>query len=65
MLNGGSAALNNCQIALPASAPAGLSLTYQATQATNPATNAPVGTSNTPVTLPANGSASSCYPSAA
>lgn len=49
MLNTTSAALDQCQIALTGSAPAGLSLGYQAT---DPATNTPVGAPNTPVTIP-------------
>jgi hypothetical protein len=50
ILNSGSMALSNCQISLPSSAPAGLSLTYQPT---DPATNHPVGSPNTPVSIPA------------
>ncbi len=44
-----------CQIALESGAPSGLSLTYQET---NPATNQPIGTPNTPVTI-ASGAAQS------
>ena len=51
MINAGSAALSNCAISLPASAPSGLSLTYQTT---DPETNALMGTPNTPVTIPGN-----------
>jgi DNA-binding beta-propeller fold protein YncE len=51
MINAGSTALSGCQIALPASAPAGLTLSYQTT---NPATNALTGSPNTPVTIPGN-----------
>jgi hypothetical protein len=51
MINTGSTALSGCQIGLPASAPAGLTMTYQTT---NPATNAPTGTPNTPVTIAGN-----------
>jgi DNA-binding beta-propeller fold protein YncE len=50
LLNAGPAELDNCTIALPLSAPAGLSLTYQTT---DPATNAVTGMPNTPVTIPA------------
>jgi YVTN family beta-propeller protein len=55
ILNASAAALGDCQITLPASAPSGLALSYQTT---NPATNAPTGQPNTPVTIPANGSQS-------
>ncbi|HVJ50812.1 MAG TPA: hypothetical protein VM689_00005, partial [Aliidongia sp.] len=51
MINSGSTALANCKISLPANAPAGLTMDYQAT---DPATNIPVGTINTPVTIPGN-----------
>ena len=46
MLNSGPFALYGCTVALPASAPSGLSLSYQTT---NPATNALTGSANTPV----------------
>jgi hypothetical protein len=49
VINAGAGALNNCQIALPVTAPSGLTLTYQTTA---PATNALTGTPNTPVTIP-------------
>lgn len=55
MLNGGAAMLGNCAIGLDASAPTALTMSYQTT---NPASNAPTGTPNTPVTLAA-GSAQS------
>ncbi|MEI9987418.1 MAG: hypothetical protein WDN69_32320 [Aliidongia sp.] len=55
MLNGGSTALSGCTIALPASAPVGLSMAYQTTDGT---TNAPTGSPNTPVSIAANGSQS-------
>jgi hypothetical protein len=48
MLNAGSTTLTNCHVALPASAPGGLALTYQTT---NPATNQPTGTPDTPVSI--------------
>jgi outer membrane protein assembly factor BamB len=50
MLNSSDAALDNCRIALPASAPSGLALTYQTT---DPATNRPTGAPNVPVPIPA------------
>jgi YVTN family beta-propeller protein len=49
VVNAGATALDACRVALPATSPAGLSLSYQTT---NPATNAPTGTPNTPVTIP-------------
>jgi len=49
MINSGAAALDNCQVSLPATAPAGLTLGYQTT---DPATNVPTGTPNTPVSIP-------------
>jgi hypothetical protein len=53
MLNGSTtAALTGCTIGLPSTAPASLAISYQTT---NPATNAPTGTPNTPVTIPAGG----------
>ncbi|MGB8840549.1 MAG: PQQ-binding-like beta-propeller repeat protein, partial [Aliidongia sp.] len=52
MLNGGGTALDNCQIALPASAPGGLALSYQTT---DPATNLPTGQPNQPVSIAAHG----------
>lgn len=48
MINTGVASLDSCQVGLPA-AVSGLILTYQTT---NPATNEPVGTPDTPVTIP-------------
>ena len=48
MINAGSTALQNCQIALAATAPTGLTLSYQTT---NSATNALTGTPNTPATI--------------
>src|SRR5580658_5461044 len=51
MINTSPNALADCLVALPDSAPAGLSLTYQTT---NPATNALTGTANTPVTIAGN-----------
>lgn len=53
--NGGNAALSNCAVALPPSAPAGLSMSYQAT---NPQTNIVTGAANNPVSIAANGSQS-------
>jgi hypothetical protein len=53
MINSGMAALDNCQIALPSTPftlPA-VSLTYQAT---DPTTNKPTGSPNTPATIPGN-----------
>jgi outer membrane protein assembly factor BamB len=50
LLNSGGTSLNNCQIALPASAPGGLALTYQTT---DPATNQLTGLPNQPVTIAA------------
>jgi NHL repeat len=51
MLNTAPTALDTCGIALPSSAPAGLTLNYQTT---DPASNTPTGTPNTPVTIPGN-----------
>jgi sugar lactone lactonase YvrE len=51
IINAGTAALSNCTISLPDSAPQGLSLTFQTT---NPATNQPTGQPNTPVTIAGN-----------
>jgi hypothetical protein len=48
IINTGATVLDNCQIVLPAGSPAGLTLTYQAT---NPTTNALTGTLNTPVSI--------------
>jgi len=50
MLNTGASALDNCQIALPGSE--GLTLDYQTT---SPATNALIGSPDTPVTIAGNG----------
>jgi len=50
MINAGQSTLENCSVALPPSeTSAGLSLSYQAT---DPATNALIGTPDTPVTIP-------------
>jgi hypothetical protein len=54
MVNGGPTSLLGCEVVLPAAAPAGLSLTYQTT---DPATNAPIGTPNAPVTIQAGATA--------
>ncbi|MEI9985134.1 MAG: hypothetical protein WDN69_19240 [Aliidongia sp.] len=51
MINSGTADLENCGIALAASAPSGLTLGYQTT---DPATNSLTGTPNTPVTIAGN-----------
>jgi hypothetical protein len=51
MINTSATALDDCAIGLPASAPAGLTLTYQTT---NPATNSLTGSPNTPVTIASN-----------
>ena len=51
MINAGTTALQGCQVALPVTAPSGLSLSYQTT---NPATNALTGAQDTPATIPAN-----------
>ncbi len=51
MINAGTTSLSGCQIGLPASAPAGLTMTYQTT---DPATNNPTGTVNTPATIAGN-----------
>lgn len=48
MLNTGAPSLTDCQIALPSTAPGGLTMAYQTTSAT---TNVPTGTPNTPVTI--------------
>ncbi|MEI9982788.1 MAG: IPT/TIG domain-containing protein [Aliidongia sp.] len=47
VINAGTTALSGCQVALPVTAPSGLSLSYQTT---NPATNALIGTPDTPDT---------------
>ncbi len=51
LVNGGSTPIDDCRIALPANAPAGLVLHYQTT---DPTTNLPIGTPDTPVTVPGN-----------
>jgi DNA-binding beta-propeller fold protein YncE len=51
MLNTGSASLADCQIGLPATAPAGLTLGYQTTNASNQLT----GSANTPAIIAGNG----------
>lgn len=51
MINAGASPLNNCQIGLPADAPAGLQISYQTT---DPATNALTGQPNQPVTIAGN-----------
>jgi YVTN family beta-propeller protein len=48
MLNAGATALADCRIALPVTAPSGLTLSYQTT---DPATNALTGTPNAPATI--------------
>ena len=55
MVNGGDADLANCRPSLPGTAPSALSLD---SQTTNPATNAPTGQPDQPVTIPAHGSQS-------
>ena len=52
MLNATGSALNNCQISLPTPTSRLLQLDYQSTDA---ATNAPIGTPDTPVTIAASG----------
>ena len=51
ILNGAAAPAQGCLVALPAVAPVGLTLDYQAT---NPSTNAPTGTPDTPVSIAGN-----------
>jgi sugar lactone lactonase YvrE len=51
MINSGTTTLANCQIALAGVPPAGLTLSYQTT---NAATNTPTGQANTPVSIPGN-----------
>ena len=51
MLNTGAGPLADCRIGLAGSAPAGLAMSFQAT---DPQTNAPIGSPNTPVTIPGN-----------
>ena len=53
MLNSGATPLTGCQVALPVSAPAGLTLDYQTT---NPTSNALTGSPDTPAAIPSNGS---------
>ena len=55
MLNTTNAPLANCKISLPDWDPAGLTVSYQTT---NPATNTPTGSANTPVNIPASGAQS-------
>jgi DNA-binding beta-propeller fold protein YncE len=50
MINAGTTPLDGCAIALPVTAPAGLTLSYQATNSANVL----VGTPNTPVTIAGN-----------
>ncbi|HEV2651674.1 MAG TPA: NHL repeat-containing protein [Rhizomicrobium sp.] len=50
IINAGSTTLSNCQISLPTSAPAGLTMDYQIT---DPTTNALTGTINSPVSIAA------------
>jgi DNA-binding beta-propeller fold protein YncE len=50
MINAGTTPLDGCQISLPITAPAGLTLSYQTTNAAN----VPVGTPNIPVTIAGN-----------
>jgi hypothetical protein len=52
MINTSASALSGCQVALPGSAPAGLSMAYQTT---DPTTNALTGSPNTPVAIGGNG----------
>ena len=52
IVNATGSPLTNCQIALPASAPAALQLDYQTT---DPTTNALIGTPNTPAMIAASG----------
>lgn len=57
MINAGPTAQANCQIAIPGPDTVGtLAFTYQTT---DPHTNAPTGTPNTPVTIPGNGGSQS------
>ena len=49
LVNTGTTPLQGCQAALPVTAPAGLTFSYQTT---NPSTNALTGTQNTPATIP-------------
>ncbi len=51
LINAGSTTLQGCQVALPVTAPAGLTLSYQPT---NPATNALIGVPDTPVSVAGN-----------
>jgi hypothetical protein len=51
LVNGTTASLDSCLVALPDGAPAGLTLHYQTT---DPATNLPTGTPDTPVSIPGN-----------
>jgi hypothetical protein len=55
MLNSSSSNLSNCKVGLPASAPSGLSMSYQTTDGT---TNALTGSPNTPAPIGPNGSQS-------
>jgi YVTN family beta-propeller protein len=49
VLNAGATALDDCRVALPVTAPGGLTLSYQTT---DPATNALTGAADMPVTIP-------------
>ncbi len=51
IINAGATPLNGCQVSLPVTAPAGLTMSYQTT---DPATNAPTGSPNTPATVAGN-----------
>jgi sugar lactone lactonase YvrE len=51
MINAGTTALQGCQVALPVTAPSGLSLSYQTT---DPATNTLIGSADTPATISGN-----------
>jgi sugar lactone lactonase YvrE len=50
LINAGTTALQGCQVALPVTAPSGLTLSYQTT---DPATNGLTGAPDTPATIPA------------
>jgi hypothetical protein len=53
LVNSGATPLAGCEVALPVSAPAGLTLDYQTT---NPTSNALTGSPDAPATIPSNGS---------
>lgn len=58
MINGSSGQMDNCSVALPGTAPVGMTISYQTTDAS---TNLPTGTVNSPFSLSANGGSQSLF----